>query len=159
MDQSSSSSSSITSSSSSSSSSSNTDVDKQKLAEEVKGKTSAVKNLVAGGVGGVCAVIVGQPFDMVGFNFHFHFWFFSTCYAFEHYKGFTRCHTVISNSSADTVPFFAFLFLCVFYLPFLLSCFSTHFCCAISYFRAKHGNRSRSDYKLHQMEHTPVEWT
>lgn len=39
--------------------------DKAKLAEEVKGKTSAVKNLVAGGVGGICAVIVGQPFDMV----------------------------------------------------------------------------------------------
>lgn len=39
--------------------------DKQKLAEEVKGKTSALKNLIAGGVGGLCAVIVGQPFDMV----------------------------------------------------------------------------------------------
>ena len=35
----------------------------KRLAEEVKGKTSSIKNLVAGGVGGVCAVLVGQPFD------------------------------------------------------------------------------------------------
>ena len=47
---------------------STSDVEKQKLAEEVKGKTSALKNLIAGGVGGLCAVIVGQPFDMVSSN-------------------------------------------------------------------------------------------
>jgi len=37
----------------------------KKIAEEVKGKTSSLKNFVGGGVGGVCAVLVGQPFDMV----------------------------------------------------------------------------------------------
>merc|ERR1712093_707149 len=37
----------------------------KRIAAEVKGKTSSVKSLVAGGVGGVCAVLVGQPFDMV----------------------------------------------------------------------------------------------
>lgn len=48
---------------------STTPEDKAKLlAEEVKGKTSALKNLVAGGVGGLCAVIVGQPFDMVSWD-------------------------------------------------------------------------------------------
>ncbi|KAK9897965.1 mitochondrial carrier [Cystobasidium minutum MCA 4210] len=49
----------------SASSASSASEDKQKLAEEVKGKTSALKNLIAGGVGGVCAVLVGQPFDIV----------------------------------------------------------------------------------------------
>jgi len=38
----------------------------KKIAEEVKGKTSSLKNFIGGGVGGVCAVLVGQPFDMVG---------------------------------------------------------------------------------------------
>ena len=36
-----------------------------KLAQENKSKTSSAKSFIAGGVGGVCAVLVGQPFDMV----------------------------------------------------------------------------------------------
>ena len=53
------------SSSSSSSTSTSASEEAKKLAEEVKGKTSSLKNFVAGGVGGVCAVLVGQPFDLV----------------------------------------------------------------------------------------------
>jgi len=29
------------------------------------GSNEAIKNFVAGGVGGVCAVVVGHPFDLV----------------------------------------------------------------------------------------------
>lgn len=53
------------STSSSSSSSKGITEDAKKLAEEVKGKTSGVKTFIAGGVGGLGAVLVGQPFDMV----------------------------------------------------------------------------------------------
>jgi len=54
-----------TSGSSSSGTLSDAEEEAKRIAAEVKGKTSSVKSLVAGGVGGVCAVLVGQPFDMV----------------------------------------------------------------------------------------------
>ncbi|RVX73358.1 hypothetical protein B0A52_03000 [Exophiala mesophila] len=38
---------------------------KEQVAEKAKGAASGLRSLAAGGVGGLCAVIVGHPFDLV----------------------------------------------------------------------------------------------
>ena len=38
---------------------------KEELAEASKTTLSSLRDLAAGGVGGVCAVVVGHPFDLV----------------------------------------------------------------------------------------------
>src|ERR1700761_6746157 len=38
---------------------------KDQVKEKAKGAVSGLRSLVAGGFGGVCAVIVGHPFDLV----------------------------------------------------------------------------------------------
>ncbi|KAH0839267.1 hypothetical protein AYO21_09320 [Fonsecaea monophora] len=38
---------------------------KEQVKENAKGAVSGLRSLVAGGVGGVCAVVVGHPFDLV----------------------------------------------------------------------------------------------
>lgn len=38
---------------------------KQEVKEKAKGAASGLRSLAAGGVGGICAVIVGHPFDLV----------------------------------------------------------------------------------------------
>jgi solute carrier family 25 carnitine/acylcarnitine transporter 20/29 len=38
---------------------------KEEVKEKAKGAVSGLRSLVAGGVGGICAVVVGHPFDLV----------------------------------------------------------------------------------------------
>jgi len=38
---------------------------KEEVVEATKGSLQSLRALVAGGVGGVCAVVVGHPFDLV----------------------------------------------------------------------------------------------